>query len=403
MSYAGRMLNGVHLVNFGNHRDTKIYFGPITALVGANGSGKTTVMRALELVQYEDWGPAHRVRHGCEFPLVSAAWPDAKESKTLELGISNKGGTLTAYTRKKPSSDESPRWIPDPLDIAIDRESSWDVLPPGRVFEWDSWDLRHGYGPKLPDWNCRYFKTNAWSLQRPSYAEAYVPRLDESGSNLAAVLSYLMTADPDRFEQIIKAFRKVVPLVKRVRARPVSIERVEKQTVTVNKVERVYEETKEVPGQELIFDMVSGTGLSASLISEGTLVTLAILTLVYGDDEADMIMLDDVELGLHPKAQRDLMRQLKAIQQTNPKLQILVSTHSPYVVDELAPEDVWLFTTDKEGCALSARLSEHPDAKRALEVLSTGEFWSAEGEEWVAARADEKAREAPESVVREEE
>jgi len=41
------MLNGIHLVDFGNHRNTRLTFGPMTALVGQNGSGKTTVMRGV--------------------------------------------------------------------------------------------------------------------------------------------------------------------------------------------------------------------------------------------------------------------------------------------------------------------------------------------------------------------
>jgi predicted ATP-binding protein involved in virulence len=102
-----------------------------------------------------------------------------------------------------------------------------------------------------------------------------------------------------------------------------------------------------------------------------------------------MIMLDDVELGLHPRAQRDLIRQLRRVQETHPNLQLLLSTHSPYVVDELKPEEVWLLAPDAEGCAVSKRLSDHPNAKRALEVLTTGEFWSAEGEQWVLG--DEKS------------
>ncbi len=191
-----------------------------------------------------------------------------------------------------------------------------------------------------------------------------------------------MTEHPELFQNIVEALREVVPVVRRIRSRPVSIARAEKQTVTINKQERTFDEERSVPGQELIFDMKSGDGLPASAVSEGTLVVLAILTLVYGSD-ADLIMLDDVEFGLHPKAQRDLIRQLRRIQETHPKLQIIVSTHSPYIVDEFKAEDVWVFAPDKEGCAVAKRLSEHPEAKRALEVLTTGEFWSAEGEPWV--------------------
>ena len=41
------MLNGIHIVDFGNHRDTELRFGAFTALVGQNGAGKTNVMRAI--------------------------------------------------------------------------------------------------------------------------------------------------------------------------------------------------------------------------------------------------------------------------------------------------------------------------------------------------------------------
>ena len=219
--------------------------------------------------------------------------------------------------------------------------------------------------------------------------------MNSDGSNLAWALASLMTEQPDRFQRIVEALREVVPIVKRIRSKAVSVKQIVKQTITINKLDRTFDEEREVNGQELIFDMKSGDGLPATAVSEGTLVVLAVLTLMYGSD-ADLIMLDDVELGLHPKAQRDLIRQLRRIQETHPKLQILVSTHSPYVVDEFKAEDVWVFAPDKEGCAVTKRLSEHPDAKRALEVLTTGEFWSAEGEPWVLNDEEPMARVAEE-------
>jgi len=248
--------------------------------------------------------------------------------------------------------------------------------------------------PRL-SWTCRYFKTSASSLQRPAIANPKETILNSDGSNLAWALASLMTEQPDRFQRIVEALREVVPIVKRIRSKAVSVKQIVKQTITINKLDRTFDEEREVNGQELIFDMKSGDGLPATAVSEGTLVVLAVLTLMYGSD-ADLIMLDDVELGLHPKAQRDLIRQLRRIQETHPKLQILVSTHSPYVVDEFKAEDVWVFAPDKEGCAVTKRLSEHPDAKRALEVLTTGEFWSAEGEPWVLNDEEPMARVAEE-------
>lgn len=79
----------------------------------------------------------------------------------------------------------------------------------------------------------------------------------------------------------------------------------------------------------------------------------------------------------------DLVQLLKDVVDRKPNSQILFTTHSPYIVDELRPEDIYLLNTDEEGIAHAKRLSEHPDADRALDILTTGEFWSAEGEDWV--------------------
>lgn len=105
------------------------------------------------------------------------------------------------------------------------------------------------------------------------------------------------------------------------------------------------------------------------------------------ENGSHLIMLDGLERSLHPKAQRDLVNILRKILEQRENLQIVFTTHSPYVVDELSPEEVYLLNTDDEGIAHARRLSEHPDSERALEVLTTGEFWSAEGEDWVVDEA----------------
>jgi hypothetical protein len=50
-----------------------------------------------------------------------------------------------------------------------------------------------------------------------------------------------------------------------------------------------------------------------------------------------LILIDEIETSLHPRAQRRLMRELARLAREN-DLQILLTTHSPYVLDELPPE-----------------------------------------------------------------
>lgn len=50
-----------------------------------------------------------------------------------------------------------------------------------------------------------------------------------------------------------------------------------------------------------------------------------------------IVLIDEVETSLHPRAQRKLIRDLAVIARTR-KLQIVLTTHSPYVLEELPPE-----------------------------------------------------------------
>ena len=83
-----------------------------------------------------------------------------------------------------------------------------------------------------------------------------------------------------------------------------------------------------------------------------------------------------------------MIGQLRKILEQRPNLQIVLTSHSPYIVDELEADEVWLLATDEEGISHAKRLSDHPEADEWLKILSTGEFWGAEGEEWILAHGE---------------
>jgi predicted ATPase len=129
--------------------------------------------------------------------------------------------------------------------------------------------------------------------------------------------------------------------------------------------------------------MNTGDRIPAHAISEGTMLTLGLLTVLMNPKQPNLVLLDDIEQGLHPKAQRELITVFKQIIQANPNLQIIFTTHSPYIIDELEPSQVHVLSNSKSGFTRAKRLDEHPDAEWAKQTLTTGEFWNAEGEDWV--------------------
>jgi predicted ATP-binding protein involved in virulence len=65
-------------------------------------------------------------------------------------------------------------------------------------------------------------------------------------------------------------------------------------------------------------------------------------------------------------------------------VQIVATTHSPYVLDEVEPENVYAFAVRETGAVASKSLSQHPDAAAMKGRLSTGQLWSLDEERrWV--------------------
>jgi hypothetical protein len=83
-----------------------------------------------------------------------------------------------------------------------------------------------------------------------------------------------------------------------------------------------------------------------------------------------------------------LIKGLLALEQFK-DLQVVATTHSPYMLDELEPSDVQAFALRDDGTVASKRLSAHPEAKRMEGTLRAGQLWSLDPERsWVL---DEKA------------
>jgi predicted ATPase len=212
--------------------------------------------------------------------------------------------------------------------------------------------------------------------------------MSADGATLASVVAFLLTTEPERFAGLVERIRAVVPACERLRVRPARVVLTEPTTITVNRKEIPYQETREVIGHELLFDLKDAPGIPARAVSEGTLLVTALLTAAVWSQEANVLLIDDLEKGLHPKAQRELVTALKSLLAAEPRLQIAFSTHSPYVVDELTAEQVCILVPDEHRGVVARRLSDHPRAGDALQVLTTGEFLSAEGEDWVRDLAD---------------
>jgi predicted ATPase len=399
------MLNKLELHNFKSHRYTQFNFDDsrLQAIVGQNSSGKTSVLQALSYLRDLS-------------TVKSDTLEDQKNAATVgknsvTIGKDNVciavGGMIELENHEdwsfscKLQKSRNDRWIPNRTFNVDGTEEQEDYFSPpslanalrrsrnnqsANLFDTTRKIRQKSNQSLLPDFKLLiYSKLLVDNLSKADYSEKIVPEVQFDGSGLAPTLDYLRSEAPDRFQTIQEMLQQVVPSVLRIGVRRAKVKIDRQRSIEVDGKSIVYEENQEVTGQEIVLDMNTGDRIPAHAISEGTMLTLGLLTVLMNPKQPNLVLLDDIEQGLHPKAQRELITVFKQIIQANPNLQIIFTTHSPYIIDELQPSQVHVLSNSKAGFTHAKRLDEHPDAEWAKQTLTTGEFWNAEGEDWVVA------------------
>lgn len=333
--YPAAVLDYIRLQNFKTHRDTEIKLGRLTVLVGPNGSGKSSVLQAIELLRnptarsdYKSIARPGEVIGKCE---IQIAGHDA-DGRTWSR--STKGVTMGSWVGARPD-----------LDV-------------------------NGVGTKELEASLRavMLTPDPESMAAPVRITDVSPQLHRSGWGLADVVATMRDNDDDSFEALQAALRAVVPQVERIK--------VQRQIIT--------EDSSKSVAYGLLFDVAGRKDIPASMMSGGTLLALAILALLHSPQRPRILLLDDIDHGLHPKAQWDLLKQLRRLLEQFPDLQIVATSHSPDLVDELDPSEVIVVALREDGTAAAKPLTECP-REDMLGVLKAGQLWSAIGEDWVTA------------------
>jgi predicted ATPase len=382
------MLQKITLENFKSHQLTELNLdnSRLHALVGQNSSGKTSVLQALHYLSLLAESPFKDIfKHDRAPQFITTIGAEAMSVTARGFWVDkHQHHWQASYSFKQRSADD---WFPT-ASLKVDNLDKNQKIKDGTVAGWPS-SFQHSADP-IP-LNLRhsvYLKLVANHLAKPALSEDIKPRVEYDGSGLAPTLDYLRDEAPDKFEELQKMLQRIVPGVRKVGLKLAKVTVHRQRTIKVDDQSSVpYQETQELMGKEVVLDMNTGKRIPGHAMSEGTMLTLGLLTVLINPNQPNLVLLDDLEQGLHPYAQRELMNALKEIIAAHPNLQIIFSTHSSYIVDELQPSQVHILNNSQTGFTVAKRLDEHPDTEWAIESLMTGEFWDSVGEEWVVAGA----------------
>jgi AAA15 family ATPase/GTPase len=114
----------------------------------------------------------------------------------------------------------------------------------------------------------------------------------------------------------------------------------------------------------LVFKQNNNTKLIPSF-SDGTIVLLALITKLFSDT-SDIFLIEEPENSIHPRALSELM---KLIRRFSLDKQFIITTHSPYLLNMIKPEEVFVAALDKTG---KSTISKLPNAKAIKKKLAKG-------------------------------
>ena len=176
-------------------------------------------------------------------------------------------------------------------------------------------------------------------------------RLSKTGDNLPNVIQYLKERYPERLEKILLILSEWVPC----------LEEVDTELVMDG---RLLLQIKDAPFEKPI---------SAKFASDGMLKMLSYLTLLYAPNPPQLIGIEEPENYLHPRLLNGLVEEYS---EASASSQLMITTHSPYFVNGLHAEEVWVLYRDKQGFTVCKRASEMQGIKDFLAAGSKlGYLW----------------------------
>jgi len=187
----------------------------------------------------------------------------------------------------------------------------------------------------IEQWYLSYFVPDAARTLPPAGAQRW---LDRTGSNIGNVLQYYQRQHSSEFSAILKRLAHAIPGLKKI-------------TPEISKDKRLLLKFDESGYHDPFYQQS---------MSDGTLKMLAYAVLLEDPAPRPFIGIEEPENGLYVRIVERLAGQFSSrANREELATQLLVTTHSPYFVDALKPDQVWLIRKDELG---------HSGAQRAADI-----------------------------------
>lgn len=325
-------INKLCIRNYKSLEDVELSLGPLTVFVGPNNAGKSNILDALAFVRdlARIGAPAVHSRGG--FSLL--VWGgDLKRQVEMEFEVVEMQG-------EEGISQGTCRlaMVGGPVHYEVTELSPGQTQP---VPKWDepyqSWIARWGF-----------YKLDPSRMAQPVAARRE-SRLGEKGENISALLHTLQAEMPEQFQELEGLLKSAIPELARL-------------LTPLTEEGRTYLAWEEA-GHEL--------RIPTWAMSEGSLRLVGILGAVLAPEHPPLMGIEEPETCIHPGL---LEWVVEVLRMASRRMQVLVTTHSPHLLNYLKPEEV-VIVEKEEGKTRCSKVADHRGLQKALRVLGLGELW----------------------------
>lgn len=193
------------------------------------------------------------------------------------------------------------------------------------------------------------------------------PRIQPDGSNVPTLFDYYLRRDRKRFFSTVATLQHLVP-----------------------GLEDLDIATTDPATRRLDLIIEKGLRIPADRSSTGVRLLIAFVAIAYHPSPPGIILLEEPENGIHPKRLSDVLKLLRDItvgKFGGQAAQVILTTHSPYLLDLIDPskEQVLVFQREPDG-SRTAQSLDTSRLKDFLDEFMLGEVWYTQGEEGIVSR-----------------
>jgi predicted ATPase len=377
------MLEYFYINNYKCLVDVKLPLTPIHVIIGQNDSGKTSLLEAMlalfrsrekPLVEAfpGDWQDRELVFAGEEKPVIQfeagfgAAEGDVHSPKVYHLDVEFGGGRTcwmidewSDNSHRIPIPDYSLGWTRVARRFAVNAGLARDQL--------DSISDQFGI--------VRLYRFDPELMAIPAAIDLTRKfRMDSDGFGLATLLDDILGYDPERFLALRREFCEFFPQFRSVRIESV-------QALNREFSESGRHDACQGTGKGIFFETIHGRSIRAQQASDGAILFLGLLALIHSPEPPKLLLIEEPEKGVYPKRLEEVIRLIRRLHEApsgRDAPQIIMTTHSPYLLSSFHPDEVTLMARRDGNGPVQARPLR--DAPNIEERLGHGDFYL--GELW---------------------